>query len=253
MKKEIKLSDMLIFGKHPTLSALQNPNRRCHELWVTQSTLNTIGYNNLKLLVKAKHIDFKIVENKDIEKLIGQETVHQGILLRVSPLETPDLISVLATAAQKPFSLIVLLDQVTDPHNVGAILRSAAAFDAEAVVTTTLHSPQESTTLAKSASGALEAIPFIKITNLVTTLKLMKDHGFWIIGLDGHTSTTLESVPNYTHMGLILGAEGQGMRSLTKQHCDLIVKLPITSKVESLNVSNAAAISLYSLTRRNFA
>jgi len=143
-----------------------------------------------------------------------------------------------------------VLDQVTDPHNVGAILRSAAAFDALGIVTQDRHAPSETGTLARSAAGTLEVVPWVRVVNLARALEEIAEAGFWRIGLTGHAESTLAQVMGDARIALVLGAEGEGMRQNTEAHCDQLAKLPISPKVESLNVSNAAAVALYAVTVR---
>ncbi len=149
------------------------------------------------------------------------------------------------------FRPVLLLDQVTDPHNVGAILRSAAAFDVGAVIVTDRNAPQESGVMAKAASGALEVVPLIAVTNLVQAIETLKKSGYWIAGLDGAARKAIHEAKLDNKTALVLGAEGAGLRRLTTEHCDFLVKLPISDKMESLNVSNAAAVAMYELYRRN--
>lgn len=230
-----KTNDTLwLYGKHACLAALHNPSRKCLQLLVTQKTLAGVPQNQLTITPK-------ITEAKQLVKLLPEGAVHQGIALQVKPLESVTIESLYNA------STLVVLDQVTDPHNVGAILRSAAAFGADAVIAPKDHAPDENATLAKSASGALEAIAFARLGNLARTLDRLKKEGFWCVGLDGHADTLLHDIPKMDKIALIMGAEGRGLRQLTRSHCDMLAKLPISPKVESLNVSNAAAVALYQL------
>ncbi|MCP4739146.1 MAG: 23S rRNA (guanosine(2251)-2'-O)-methyltransferase RlmB, partial [Bosea sp.] len=176
---------------------------------------------------------------------------HQGLVAEVDPLEEMWLADLLAQGADDNRPLLVL-DQVTDPHNVGAILRSAAAFDALGIVTQDRHAPSETGTLARSAAGTLEVVPWCRVVNLARALEEIAEAGFWRIGLTGHAQGTLAQVMGgQRKIALVLGAEGEGMRQNTEAHCDELAKLPISDKVESLNVSNAAAIALYAVTTRD--
>lgn len=176
-----------------------------------------------------------------LEKLLPKDAVHQGAAALVHPLAEPPLHELYDA------KLLLLLDQVTDPHNVGAILRSAAAFGASAVIATDDHAAPENGALAKAACGALDIVPYIKITNLAATLEELKKQQFWCIGLEGDTKLTIDKARTYDKKALVLGAEGKGLRRLTAEKCDLLVKIPIQPAMESLNVSNAAAVALYAL------
>lgn len=235
-----------IYGKHASLAALGNPRRNIKHILVNRNMHNEVPHlENFKANVQ-------IVDNKAIENVLPAGSIHQGIAVQTTPLTemSMDEFCRKSVKSTEP-SIVLLLDQVTDPHNVGAILRSAAAFGVEAVITTSHNSPQETGTLAKSASGSLELVPFIRVTNLVSAMDELKACQYWILGLDGYAEKTLDTTTSYTKTALVLGSEEKGMRRLTKEHCDVLVKLPIDSKVESLNVSNAAAISLYALSRHS--
>ena len=188
----------------------------------------------------------------DLGRLVPQDAPHQGIVIEVDPLPDiwlADLLEETANAA--PNRPLVVLDQVTDPHNVGAVLRSAAAFDAIGLVTQDRHAPPESGALARAASGALETVPWVRVVNLARALEEIGEAGFWRIGLTGHTDRTLAQAIGTARVALVLGAEGEGMRQNTEAHCDVLARLPISPKVESLNVSNAAAIALYAAAVRS--
>jgi 23S rRNA (guanosine2251-2'-O)-methyltransferase len=168
---------------------------------------------------------------------------HQGVVIEAEPLEDIWLADLLSRSAER--SVLLVLDQVTDPHNVGAILRSAAAFGAVGMVTQDRHSPPEGGALAKAASGALERVPWARVVNLARALDEIAEAGFWRIGLDGEASAELKDALGPQRVALVLGAEGAGLRQNTREHCDALARLPITDAIESLNVSNAAAVALY--------
>jgi 23S rRNA (guanosine2251-2'-O)-methyltransferase len=191
--------------------------------------------------------NLQIVDARKLDDLLPREAVHQGIALECEPLSQPSLGEWLTAGHDKP---VLLLDQVSDPHNIGAILRSAAAFDAGAVITTDRNAPAESGVMAKAASGALELVPLIMVGNLVQAIELLKKAGYWIYGLDGEAKQAINAVKLDKKSALVLGAEGRGLRRLTGEHCDMLVRLPISERMESLNVSNAAAIALYELYRQ---
>jgi 23S rRNA (guanosine2251-2'-O)-methyltransferase len=175
--------------------------------------------------------------------LVPHDAPHQGVVVEVEPLEDAWLDDLLHAAPEK--AVLLVLDQVTDPHNVGAIIRSAAAFGAIGIVTQDRHSPPESGVIAKAASGALERLPWVRVVNLARALEEIGEAGFWRIGLAGDAQSDLKEALGPPRVALVLGAEGPGLRQNTREHCDALARLPITDTVESLNVSNAAAVALY--------
>ncbi len=235
-KQESVATNYWLYGQHPVRAALDNPRRSMGRLLATRNAARNLG---------PTPIEPEIVERKTIDRLVPGDAVHQGIALDVSPLPDMDLDELLADGTT---TSIVVLDQVTDPHNVGAVLRSAAAFGASAVVTTWRHSPPETAVLAKSSAGALEAIPYIRGHNLAEMMRTMQNAGYLIIGLDAHAEQAITELPRPDRFALVLGAEGKGLRQLTTGLCDTLVRLPISDRVDSLNVSNAAAVALYALT-----
>lgn len=216
-------------------AALANPNRTVRKIWGTREALAAL---DLPPVVPITYADAA-----DLGRLVPADAPHQGLVAEVDPLEDIWLGDLLHEVQDNQRPLVVL-DQVTDPHNVGAILRSAAAFDAVGIVTQDRHAPPESGTVARSASGALETVPWVRVVNLSRALDEIAEAGFWRIGLTGHASQTLAQAMGTQRICIVLGAEGEGMRQNTEAHCDELAKLPISSKVESLNVSNAAAIAL---------
>jgi 23S rRNA (guanosine2251-2'-O)-methyltransferase len=226
-------------GTHAVAAALDNAQRRVRRLLATAEAAKAL----------APRRAAETVDKAEIERHLPPGTVHQGIAALVEPLDQPDLDDVLRMAAGRAAGVVVVLDQVTDPHNVGAVLRSAAAFGALAVVVPDRHAPEETAALAKSASGALERMPLVRVTNLARALEDLKQGGFWIAGLAADAPATLAEARLSGRVVLALGAEGEGLRRLTREHCDLLVRLPMTGAVESLNVSNAAAVALYELAR----
>ncbi|WP_267434058.1 23S rRNA (guanosine(2251)-2'-O)-methyltransferase RlmB [Sphingomonas sp. GM_Shp_1] len=229
------------WGRHAVTAALANPNRTVRKIWGTREALAAL---DLPPVVPITYADAA-----DLGRLVPADAPHQGLVAEVDPLEDMWLGDLLHEGQddQRP---LVVLDQVTDPHNVGAILRSAAAFDALGIVTQDRHAPPESGTVARSASGALETVPWIRVVNLARALEEIAEAGFWRIGLTGHASQTLAQAMGTQRICIVLGAEGEGMRQNTEAHCDELAKLPISPKVESLNVSNAAAIALYAVAAR---
>lgn len=231
-----------LWGRHAVEAALLNPDRRHRKLWATRE-----GIASLNGELPA---DFPVeyAQAADLARLVARDAPHQGLVLDCDALEDMFLDDVLDGDPARP---VVVLDSVTDPHNVGAILRSAAAFNACAIVTQDRHAPPESGTLAKSASGALEVVPWIRVVNLSRALEEIAEAGYWRIGLDGEGKTTLAEALPTGPVALVLGAEGEGMRHNVVQHCDAVARLPIGSAIESLNVSNAAAIALYAIATRS--
>lgn len=230
-----------LWGRHAVEAALKNPERNHRKLWATRE-----GIASLDGELPA---DFPVeyAQPADLARLVARDAPHQGLVLDCDALEDRFLDEVMDADPARP---LVVLDQVTDPHNVGAIMRSAAAFNAAAIVTQDRHAPPESGTLAKSASGALEVVPWIRVVNLARALEEMAEAGYWRIGLDGEGKATLGEALPAGPVALVLGAEGEGMRHNIMQHCDAIARLPMSGAVESLNVSNAAAIALYALASR---
>lgn len=231
-----------LFGTHAVLAALANPQRRCRALLVTKGGEDQLPRN---LPLKPQ-----IVDAGALAKRLPAGAVHQGLALSVAPLPEPDLEET-CTLDPGTRGHVVVLDQVTDPHNVGAILRSAAAFGARAVVVTDRHAPAVTGTLAKAACGALEYVPLVRVTNLARALDGLAKLGYWRIGLAEEGERVIADMPAVDNVALVLGAEGTGLRRLTREHCDLLVKLPTGGPISSLNVSNAAAVALYAVTQRS--
>ena len=223
------------WGKHAVAAALDNPDRKVLKAWATREAAGFMQFPPEMTVVMA--------EAPDLGRMVPHDAPHQGVVIEVEPLEDLWLGDVLADAPER--AVLLVLDQVTDPHNVGAILRSAAAFGAIGIVTQDRHAPPESGTLAKAASGALERVPWVRVVNLARALEEIAEAGFWRIGLAGEATTDLKEALGPPRVALVLGAEGPGMRSNTRDHCDALARLPISDAVESLNVSNAAAVALY--------
>jgi 23S rRNA (guanosine2251-2'-O)-methyltransferase len=230
------------YGRHAVIAALANPERTVRKIWGTREALAALDLPPILPITYA--------DAADLARLIPGDAPHQGLVAEVDPLEDMWLGDLLAQGEGDKRPLL-LLDQVTDPHNVGAILRSAAAFDALGIVTQDRHSPPESGTVARAASGALESVPWVRVVNLARALDEIGEAQFWRVGLTGHSTDTLASVVGDHRIALVLGAEGEGMRQNTEAHCDALARLPISHRVESLNVSNAAAIALYAVAVRS--
>lgn len=223
-----------LYGWHAVNAALANAGRPVRRIVVSEA-----GAARLKLPRKLPTPE--TLQAREMDNLLGRDAVHQGIAALVAPLPG----HVLEDVIHAPDGVLLVLDQVSDPHNVGAILRSAAAFGARAVVTPKDHSAPETAVMAKAACGGLDIVPRITVTNLASAMRDLQQSGWWIIGLDGEAKQNLHAIKPSQKMVLVLGAEGKGMRRLTAESCDELAKLPMDERMESLNVSNAAAIALY--------
>jgi 23S rRNA (guanosine2251-2'-O)-methyltransferase len=225
---------VVLYGWHTVAAALANPQRRIRKLLLTENAARRLADDNIDTRVTPE-----IVRPSLIDQRLGPDAVHQGLLAEADPLPSPDI----DTLAQE--GIVLVLDQITDPHNVGAILRSAAAFAVKAIVTTARHSPEATGVLAKSASGALELVPLVTVQNLARALTELNDQGFMTVGLDSQGSETLGAVTLRQPLALVLGAEGKGLRQLTRETCSVVARLDMPGEIKSLNVSNAAVLALY--------
>jgi 23S rRNA (guanosine2251-2'-O)-methyltransferase len=224
----------ILYGWHTVSLALANPARRIRKLLLTENAARRLADENIDTRIAPV-----IVRPSQIDQLLGPDAVHQGLLAEADPLPSPD-IDTLA-----PEGLVLVLDQITDPHNVGAILRSAAAFAVKAIVTTARHSPEATGVLAKSASGALELVPLVSVQNLARALSRLNERGFLTVGLDSEGGENLGAVALREPLALVLGAEGKGLRQLTRETCSVVARLDMPGEIKSLNVSNAAVLALY--------
>lgn len=236
-------NQVIIYGRHAVEAALANPNRDIIKLMITKDNLAE---------VKGKIADNKIsvVERKDIDKLLPREAIHQGFALTCFMLEDYALDDICDMADNKENCHVLILDQVTDPQNVGAIIRSCVAFDTLALIMQDKNSPPESGALLKAAAGTYENLPICRVTNLSRAIEQLKKSGFWVVGMDGYAKTSVDKMDKSGKNAIIMGSEGKGMRRLVEESCDITIKLPISPKVESLNVSTAAAIVLYEMNKR---
>jgi 23S rRNA (guanosine2251-2'-O)-methyltransferase len=232
-----------LYGLHPVRAALANPLRKLHRAVLTEHAAAAVGR---PLLAKIRH---ELVTSESVARLMPAGAVHQGAALLCEPLPNRDLDDVLAATVDGT-RMVLVLDQISDPHNVGAILRSAAAFGASAVVVQDRHAPPESGTLAKAASGALDIVPYVHVVNIARALEQLGKIGFWRIALTGDGEQSLaEAVPN-RDTAIVLGSEGSGIRRLVRERCDAAAFIPVEPQMESLNVSNAAAVALYEWRRK---
>jgi len=227
-------SPVILYGWHTVAAALANPERQIRKLFLTENAARRLGDENIDTRVAPE-----IVRPNAIDARLGPDAVHQGLLAEADPLPSPDIDDL----AQE--GIVLVLDQITDPHNVGAILRSAAAFAVKAIVTTARHSPEATGVLAKSASGALELVPLVTVQNLARALGELNDRGFMTVGLDSEGSEDLGAVALQQPLALVLGAEGKGLRQLTRETCSVVARLDMPGEIKSLNVSNAAVLALY--------
>jgi 23S rRNA (guanosine2251-2'-O)-methyltransferase len=230
---------VILYGWHTVKAALENPERRVRRLFATQNAMRRLADDGVPLTVELEP-----VRPETIARRLSPDAVHNGLLAEADPLPSPDLEEL------EPSDLVLVLDQITDPHNVGAILRTAAAFDVAAVVTTARHSPQATGVLAKSASGALEYVPLITVQNLARAIERLRERGFAVVGLDSRGQDDLAGTTVRPPLALILGAEGKGLRQLTRASCDHLARLDLPGRIQSLNVSNAAALALYIVRKR---
>lgn len=232
----------LIWGFHAVLAALHSPRRTPLRLLATAA-----AGARLAEAAAARGLTPVLMEAQDLDGRVPRDAVHQGVVLEARPLDALDITDVDDTGT------ILVLDQITDPHNVGAILRTAAAFDVTALVVTERHAPEITGVLAKSASGALEHVPIVHVVNLARALDVLADRGYRLIGLDSEGSAPLQEVEPSAALALVLGAEGKGLRRLTRERCDVVARLDMPGPIKSLNVSNACAVALTTLRLRALA
>ena len=224
----------VLYGWHTVTMALQNKQRRIKKLVLTENAARRLAEENIPTRIPPE-----IVRPNEIDRLLTPDAVHQGLLAEADPLPSPDI----ETLAGE--GMVLVLDQITDPHNVGAILRSAAAFAVKAIVTTARHSPEATGVLAKAASGALELVPLVTVQNLARALTRLNERGFMTVGLDSQGSENLSALELKQPLALVLGAEGKGLRQLTRETCSAVARLDMPGEIKSLNVSNAAVLALY--------
>jgi 23S rRNA (guanosine2251-2'-O)-methyltransferase len=226
---------VILYGWHTVAAALANPQRQIRKLWLSENAARRLADEN----IDTRGVTPEIVRPGMMDQRLGPDAVHQGLLAEADPLPSPDI----DTLGQE--GIVLVLDQITDPHNVGAILRSAAAFAVKAIVTTERHSPEATGVLAKSASGALELVPMVTVKNLARALTELNDQGFMTVGLDSQGTEALGAMTLRQPLALVLGAEGKGLRQLTRETCSAVARLDMPGEIKSLNVSNAAVLALY--------
>lgn len=241
-KESTNNQPLIIYGRHAVLSALKNKKRKITKLAITAE-------NRAEIEKTAPNITYTILDKKEFAKILPADAVHQGFALYCSRLENADIADLIALAEDKERCHILILDQVTDPQNIGAIIRSCAAFNTLGLIVQDKNSPLESGAMDKAAAGTIEYVPVARVTNLSRAIETLKDNGFWVMGMDGYAETTIDKVNKSGKIAIVMGSEGKGMRRLVQENCDSSVKLPISPNVESLNVSTAAAIALYELSK----
>jgi 23S rRNA (guanosine2251-2'-O)-methyltransferase len=229
---------VILYGWHSVKAALENPARHIRRLLATQNAARRLAADGVALACAPE-----LVRPEAIAQRLSPDAVHNGLLAEADALPSPDLDEI------EPRGIVLVLDQITDPHNVGAILRTAAGFAVTAVVTTARHSPEATGVLAKSASGALEYVPIVTVQNLARALEQLRERGYFLVGLDSTGDGDLGSAALSSPLALVLGAEGKGLRQLTRATCDHVARLDLPGRIKSLNVSNAAALALYIASR----
>ncbi|MCV3769389.1 MAG: 23S rRNA (guanosine(2251)-2'-O)-methyltransferase RlmB [Wolbachia pipientis] len=245
MKSKINESFWL-YGKHTCISALKNKNRQCIELLITENFYKK-HKEKIKQYINNKCIKVQLVKNKILNNFLPKSANHQGIALKVSPIFHNLNIKELAQNSNNN-STIVILDQITDTHNIGSISRTSACFNVDAVVLPYHNSPKKNASIAKAASGALDIIPLIHVTNIVQIIKYLKKVGYWCYGFDNNAKKHINEIKSFFGKKVIIfGSEEKGIRKLVKENCDYLLKIPISNSINSLNVSNAVAIGLYSV------
>jgi 23S rRNA (guanosine2251-2'-O)-methyltransferase len=237
-------TDLWIYGIHASIAALRNPDRHINTILTTKHSSDFVA--NLKNPNLPPH---QIIDRNQLDAMLPPDSVHQGIAIQCDPLPSLHLEDVISNQTEN--STLIVLDQANDPRNIGSVLRSAAAFNATAVVVPDRGTPEISGSMAKAAAGAIEQIPIVRVKNLARSLKIIKKEGYWCVGLDGRATQTLAEVKLSGKIVIVMGAEGRGLRQLTSENCDYLAKIPISGQIESLNLSIATSIVLYELRRTN--
>lgn len=231
-----------LYGTHACLAALSNPRRNIQKILVTKGAAP-----QLQKITNQQLPDARLVDRTLLDETLPPDSVHQGIALQCAPLPNPDIADIIAL--NKDDSVVVVLDLANDPRNIGSVMRSAAAFGADAIIVPDRGTPEISGSMAKAAAGALESVPFVRVTNLARSLRTLKDAGYWCVGLDGSATQTLAETDMSGKTAIVMGAEGAGLRQLTAETCDFLAKIPISGQMESLNLSIATSIVLYERNR----
>lgn len=236
-----------LYGRHPVMAAINNPKRKINKIFCVKENVEEI---KKALNIAKRNISISIVDRKELDKMLPKDAVHQGFAIQCQELDNYTLDEISRLAENQQNCHILILDQVTDPQNIGAIIRSCVAFDTLALIVQDKNAPTETGTMAKASAGMIEQLPICRVTNLSRAISQLKDCGFWIIGMDGYATTYISEINKTGKIAIVMGSEGKGMRRLVEENCDTTVKLPISSTVESLNVSTAAAITLYEINKK---
>lgn len=242
-KTENDVKPLILYGRHAVLAALKNPKRQINKILCVKE--------NAEEIRKVSKLAPQVVERKEIDKLVGADAVHQGFALFCQRLNNYTIDDIINMAEEQKNCHILILDQVTDPQNIGAIIRSAVAFNTLALIVQDKNSPLENGAMAKASAGMIEHLPIVRVTNLSRAIDKLKKSGFWTIGMDGYAQTTIDKLDSSGKTVIIMGSEGKGMRRLIEENCDMTVKLAMSPLTESLNVATAAAIALYEINKRH--
>lgn len=240
-------SNIVLYGRHPVMAIIANPARSISKILCTKD-----NFDEIKAACQKNNINLGLintVDKKEIDRILPHEAVHQGFAVYCQELEEYSLEDICILAEERPDCHVLILDQVTDPQNIGAIIRSAVAFNTLALILQDKNSPAETGALVKASAGMIEHLPICRVTNLSRAIEQLKEAGFWTIGMDGYAQTTIDKLKKGGKNAIIMGSEGKGMRRLVEEACDITIKLPMNEKVESLNVATAAAIVLYEMNK----
>lgn len=240
-------SGSILYGRHPVMAVIANKQRTVNKVLVTKD--NTDEARAACIAANRNPSIVNTVDRKEIDRVLPHEAVHQGFAVYTSELPAYSIEEICLMADEKQNCHILILDQVTDPQNIGAIIRSCVAFNTLALIVQDKNAPSESGSMAKASAGMIELLPICRVTNLSRAIDQFKNAGFWTIGMDGNAKTSIDKIKKGGKNAIIMGSEGKGMRRLVEESCDTTVKLPISPLVESLNVSTAAAIALYEINK----
>ncbi len=233
----------VLYGRNAVFSALRNKKRKIIKVLIAPE-------NEAEFKKQFPNIAYQIVLKKEFEKIFSPNAVHQGYALYTKPLPKVYLEDIIAQTNEQKKCHVLILDHLTDPQNIGAIIRSAAAFESAAVILQDKNAPHESAAMAKAAAGTMEFVPLVYVTNIARAIETLKKAGFWVVGMDGYAKHKIDEIDKDAKLAVVMGSEGSGMRRLIEESCDITVRLDINAQVESLNVSTAAAIVLYELHKK---